>query len=545
MTYIIPNKLQRRDFLRILGGAAAFSALPRPVRASGAPLHTVSVLHTTDLHGHILPTSTYEGVEDVGGIARCATQIHLWKKRNPHHVLIDAGDVYQGTQVGLSTQGRVMIDTFNHLNYDAWVIGNHEFDWGMDAVNGVLTASAMPALCANSTLDGKPAGALDDPAHPLSRVQPYIVKNVGGFKIGVIGVTTTGMPYWFHEKLYQGFEFLDPIKPVRNALRELRAQDVDAVIIAGHMGLRRGGDDFANRTESLTKEFPEVAAFIGGHTHRDVPHETVNGIPFTQANYFGINAGRLDITFDKDTRKIKWVQPMTELMDDSIALDPAVLSLTRDDIDYARTVTSTPVGTLKETLSIDNDVGRPSEVEELIAAAIMEAMEERGVDVGGVIHGLIFPDGDFPAGDKTIGDLWDIMPYENKVVTARLDREELALILHEIFSGWRRLSLMGMTAEIEGRGQDLKIKDIHGRDGQPLEAGKRYTVAFNSYDAQSGGQGFMQLRDILRRPDSRMKLHPVQTREALIDYFTAREAVTPISPARHDTARAYADLLTV
>jgi len=536
MQYLVPQQMRRRDFLRVLGGAAAFSALPRPVHAAGNGLITISIFHTTDLHGNILPTSTYDGVPNVGGLARCATQIHLWKRLNPHHVLIDAGDVYQGTQLGLSTEGRVMIDAFNHLNYDAWVIGNHEFDWGMDAVNAALTKSAMPVLCANSTLEGKPAGTLEHPDHPLSRVQPYILKDVAGFKIGVIGVTTPGMPYWFHERFFKGFEFLDPIEPVRRALRELRALKADAVVIAGHMGLRRGGDDFANRTESLTKEFPEIVAFIGGHTHQDVPNETVNGVPFTQANYFGIHLGRLDITFDKASRRMKWAQPMTSLMDNRFAIDPAVLSLAQKDIDRADDILATPVGTLAETLSIDNEIGRPSQVEELIAASIMEAMAKRDVTLDGVVHGLLFPDGDFPAGDKTIGDLWSIMPFENQVVTARLNREELTAILHEVFTNWSSRSLMGMTVDVEGRGRNLHIKQIYDRDGRPLHARNRYTVAFNSYDAQSGGRRYMILREILRRPTSQMQMHPVQTREALIDYFTARDAVTPVRAVRRDDA---------
>lgn len=523
-----PRGMPRRDFLRVLAGASAFASLPLPLQAMKAGLRTVSILHTTDLHGHILPTSTYEGVPDVGGVARCATQLHLWRRQNPYSMLIDAGDVYQGTQVGLSTRGQIMMDVFNHLNYDAWVIGNHEFDWGMDAVNGVLTASEMPALCANSLLEGKPAGSLSDTSNPLSRVAPHVIKEMGGFKVAVIGVTTPGMPFWFHEGLFAGFEFLDPIEPVRASLNVAREAGVDAIVLAGHMGLRRGGDDFANRTVSLMKEYPEVVAFIGGHTHQDVPNQSVHDIPFTQANYHGIHAGRLDITFDVDTRKVVSVQPMTSYMDSRFALDPAILSLTAKDLEAADEITATPIGTLGQTLSIDTGIARPSNVEELIAAAIYESMAARGVEVHGVIHGLIFPDGDFEAGDKTIGDLWSIMPYENKVVTAELNRDEIETILREVYTNWSQRNIMGMFTDVSGRGQNLEIHEIFDRFGQPLHPSRRYTIAFNSYDAASGGNRYLALRDIIRQPDSRMKLHPVQTRDALIDYFTAREVVRPV-----------------
>lgn len=530
MTTTKTPQIHRRDFLRVLGGTAAFGALPSWVRAMGDDLLTISVLHTTDLHGHILPTSTYEGMPDVGGLARCATQIAGWKRMNPHHLLIDAGDVYQGTQVGLLTRGQVMIKAFNHLNYDAWIIGNHEFDWGMDAVNDALMTSSMPALSANSLLDGKPAGDLDDPRHPLSRVKPYILKEVGGFKIGVVGVTTTGMPYWFHPDLFRGFAFVDPIEPVRRALQALREAGADAVILSGHMGLRRGGDDFANRTVSLMQEFPEAVAFIGGHTHQNVPNERVHGMLFTQANYHGIHAGRLDLIFNRHTRELLWAQPMTSWMDNRFALDPGILSLAADDLEAADAIMATPVGTLAEPLSIEGDIGRPSPLEELIGAAFIEGLAARDVPVDAVIHGLIFPDGDFPAGEKTIADMWTVMPYENKVVTARLNREEIITILYEVFTDWSKRSIMGMSVDLEGRGRNIEIKEVYDRHGRPLHGRNRYTVAFNSYDAASGGNRYLHLLEILNQRTSQTTLHPIQTRDLLVDYFAARDVVKPVPP---------------
>ncbi len=530
MTTLHKPQMHRRDFMRLLGGAAAIGGLPRWVRAMGDDLLTVSVLHTTDLHGHILPTSTYEGMADVGGLARCATQIAAWKRMNPHHLLIDAGDVYQGTKVGLLTRGQVMIKAFNHMQYDAWIIGNHEFDWGMDAVNDALTRSAMPVLSANSLLEGQPAGELDDPGHPLSRVKPYILKEVGGFKIGVVGVTTTGMPYWFHPDLYRGFEFVAPVEPVRRALQALRAAGADAVILSGHMGLRRGGDDFANRTQSLMQEFPEAVAFIGGHTHQNVPNERVHGRLFTQANYFGIHAGRLDLVFNRNTRELLWAQPMTAWMDDRFAVDPGVLSLAAADLEAADAIMNTPVGVLAEPLSIEGEIGRPSPLEEVIGAALIEGLAERGIEADAVIHGLIFADQDLPAGEKTIADMWTVIPYENKVVTARLNREEIITILYEVYTDWSKRSLMGMAVDLEGRGRNIEIKEVYDRHGRPLHRRNRYTVAFNSYDAQSGGKRYLHLLDILNQRTSQTTLHPIQTRDLLVDYFAARDVVKPVPP---------------
>src|SRR6202045_847917 len=148
----------RRAFLRTIGQAGLFCATPPIVRAAAAPnedLVQISILHTTDLHGHILPTSDYAGKADLGGFARCATQIRRWRRQNPNSVLIDIGDVYQGTDVSLRNKGDLMIDLFNHLKYDGWVVGNHEFDWGIDVFRNVVARSKMPVLAANMSIEGK------------------------------------------------------------------------------------------------------------------------------------------------------------------------------------------------------------------------------------------------------------------------------------------------------------------------------------------------------------------------------------------------------
>src|SRR6266536_5795627 len=188
----------RRDFLRLAGRAGLLGAFPTLASAAAAlepDTICISILHTTDLHGHILPTSDYDGTADRGGLARCVTQIRRWHRQNPNSILIDVGDVYQGTDVGLRTRGELMIDLFNHLKYDAWVVGNHEFDWGMQSFQQVLQRSAMPVLAANTTLEGKPAGEFPDAKHPFAKIQPFILKQVAGIKLAIIGVTTPGMPF--------------------------------------------------------------------------------------------------------------------------------------------------------------------------------------------------------------------------------------------------------------------------------------------------------------------------------------------------------------
>src|SRR5712692_317666 len=105
----------RRGFLKLDGPAGLLSAAPT-LASAAATLNSntvcISILHTTDIHGHILPTSDYDGNPDRGGLARCVTQIRRWQKENPNSILIDIGDVYQGTDVSLRSKGELMIDLF-------------------------------------------------------------------------------------------------------------------------------------------------------------------------------------------------------------------------------------------------------------------------------------------------------------------------------------------------------------------------------------------------------------------------------------------------
>src|SRR6476620_424415 len=175
----------RRDFLKVAGRAGLLGACPTLASAAAAlepDTVCISILHTTDLHGHSVPTSDYDGTADRGGLARCVTQIRRWRQQNPNSIVVDVGDVYQGTELSLGNKGDLMIDLFNPLKYDAWVIGNHEFDWGMEPFTNALQKSAMPVLGANTTLDGKPAGLCSDSQHPFAKIQPFIVKELRASK---------------------------------------------------------------------------------------------------------------------------------------------------------------------------------------------------------------------------------------------------------------------------------------------------------------------------------------------------------------------------
>ena len=540
----------RRAFLKTISQAGLFCAAPpiahtaaslngppslsaSPARTSGAASDFVriSILHTTDLHGHILPTSDYAGNADLGGFARCVTQIRRWRRQNRNSILIDIGDVYQGTDVSLRTNGGLMIDLFNHLKYDAWIVGNHEFDWGVEALLNALVKSEMPVLAANMSMEGKPSGEISDTENPLSKIQPYILKEFDGIRVAIIGVTTPGMPFWFRPEFIRGFDFEYSVEPVRRGMIKAKKDRADAIVLAGHMGLKpsSGGDDFANNVVALTSEFPEIFSFIAGHTHQTIRSRLTNGVLLTQADHFGIHIGRLDLTFDRASKRLLHREAHCELMNNRIPIDHVVISRAKPQLDASTTAVAQPIGTLAETLRVRGRPGEPSDVEALIGTAILEALGERGVARDGAMHGVFDEKNNFVAGPKTVNDIWNLIPFENYVVTAGLTPEEIKIVMEEVYASREPRNLLGFDVETEGSGYERRITTMRLADGRTLERDKRYSIAFNTFDSRSGGHRFMKLRALLETPATRCIFHPIQTRDAVIDYFRRHQVVHKIA----------------
>ena len=392
----------------------------------------------------------------------------------------------------------------------------------------------MPVLAANTTLDGKPAGSSSDSQHPFAKVQPFIVKKIAGIKVAMIGITTPGMSFWLPHEFTAGMDFQHPVEPVRRAIAKANSDGADAIVLTGHMGLkpRTGGDDFANTVMALASEFPDVAAFIAGHTHQAIPSRRTNGLLFTQADHFGIHVGRVDLLFDRNSKKLLRAEAICELMDNRFRPDQVVISRAGSQLAESEAALAQPIGELAETLHARGRRGQPSEMEKLIGAAITETLAERSIMVDAVVHGVFDENAKLAAGPTTVNDVWNVIPYENFIVTAKLSPEEIKTVMEEVYTSHEPRSLLGIDVKVEGRGPDRRITSMTFRDGRPLEREKKYVIAVNSFDARSAGHHFMKLRALLDRPEANCVLHPVQTRDAIIDYFRRHKVVQRIAATK-------------
>jgi 2',3'-cyclic-nucleotide 2'-phosphodiesterase (5'-nucleotidase family) len=385
----------------------------------------------------------------------------------------------------------------------------------------------MPVLGANISLQGRLAGELRDPQHPFSKVRPYLLKEVEGIRLAVIGLTTPGMQFWFRPEFIRDLDFLYPIEPVRRAMVQAKQEGANAIVLAGHMGLKQrgGGDDFANHLIALTNEFPDAAVLIAGHTHQLISGRTVNNVLVTQADHFGIHVGRVDLHFDRNSKRLIGRNAWCERMDNRIRLNHTVLSRARAHLDISTAILSEPIGELAEKFRVRGAPGQPSDVEMLIGSAVLEALWHRGAVVDGVFHGLFEGTRDLAAGRKTIADIWNVLPYENYLVTAELTHEQLQTVMEEMYATHEPRSLIGFDIRTTGTGPDRKVNFLGLTNGTVRPRDEKYVIAFNTFDSRSAGHRFMKLRAILETQEAHCVFHDVQTRDALIDYFRRHKVV--------------------
>src|SRR5438105_15348450 len=203
-------------------------------RASAPARAHVVILSTTDMHGRIFPIDYYTNKYDNVGIAKVATLVKEARKDDPNLLLLDSGDTIQGTPLEYfhnkrnNTPPDPMMLAMNALHYDAMTVGNHEYNFGLQVLEKARREAKFPWLSANTYDTGKAS----------THYQPYIVKEVQGVRIGVLGLTTPGIPNWENKPNYEGLEFHETVSEAKKWVPVLRDQEkVDVVFIAMHMGI--------------------------------------------------------------------------------------------------------------------------------------------------------------------------------------------------------------------------------------------------------------------------------------------------------------------
>lgn len=229
---------------------------------------TLIILHSNDTHSQVEPLDIGKRDANYGGYARRIGLINKERKDNPNLILVDAGDFCQGTPYYNFYHGRIEIDAMNKMGYDAAVLGNHEFDYGVDTLAVVLQNANFPIVCANY-----------DVSHTALKdiIKPYTVIRREGIRIGVfgIGVDPRGL---ISERNFAPIQYLDPVISAQNAADILKLKKkCDVVVCLSHQGTHPSNNGKLSDTE-LAKLTRNIDIIIGGHTHKIVTNLYVPNI---------------------------------------------------------------------------------------------------------------------------------------------------------------------------------------------------------------------------------------------------------------------------
>lgn len=324
--------MNRRDFVRACGIGAAASLgsadklvglvpHPTPLRAPTPPaprygplVHDavrLVVLHTNDTHSRMDPFPLDDGpFAGLGGAARRATLVQRVRDANEHVLLLDSGDIFQGTPYFNFFGGELEFRVMTEMGYDAATLGNHDFDNGVDGLVAMLPEAGFDFVCANYEVS--------DPAL-AERVQPYVVREFDGVKVGIFGLGI-GFEGLVLASLHEGVEYRDPVDAARETARALRRQGCALVICLSHLGYRYSNPGRPS-DRTVAEAVPEVDLVLGGHTHTFLDEAELfqqEGAGFTlvnQVGWGGMRLGRIDVSFNSAGEPSGWASAGYEVDD--------------------------------------------------------------------------------------------------------------------------------------------------------------------------------------------------------------------------------------
>ena len=479
-------------------------------RASAPARAHIVILSTTDMHGRIFPIDYYTNKYDNVGIAKVATLVKEARKNDPDLLLIDSGDTIQGTPLEYfhnkrnNTPPDPMMLAMNALHYDAMTVGNHEYNFGLNVLEKARSEAKFPWLSANTY----------DKGTPRTHYKPYIVKEVSGVRMGVLGLTTPGIPNWENVPNYAGLEFHETVSEARKWVAVLRnSEKVDLVVIAMHMGieedLRTGQINPSqvpneNAAIAIARHVPGVDIILLGHTHREVSSLVVNGVLLTQANRWASHVARVDLYLEQVGGRWHVIAnsartiPVTE----KTTLDPEIAKLGEPYDKETQDWLSRAIGESSEELTARDCRFRDTAIIDLIQRVQLEA---GNADVS--MAACFNPEARIPKGKVTVRNIAGLYEYENTLVTLELTGQQLkealehsaqyfreyeqgkslAELIDQRVAGYNFDMAAGVTYDIDltkpfgQRIQNLKFK------GRPLAPEQKLRVVTNNYRVNGGG----------------------------------------------------------
>ena len=496
------RRAPRRAVLLLAGPLLAFFCAQ--ARAWGA---TLTILHTSDLHGHVDARDELSDRDWGEGLARIATAVAAARAGGAPVLLLDSGDTIQGTpmqSVAFRAEGASdpTIRAMNAVGYTAMAVGNHEFDFGLTRLEASRREARFPFLSANIVReDGKAA------------FEPYIVRKIGGARVGILALTTKNVPGWEPPGNYAGLRFLDTVETARKFVPILRGKEkCDVVLVITHQGFERdlatgqpAGTEIENQAWAIANEVDGIDVLLTGHTHEVIAPRKLGKTWISQPGRFGNTLTRFDLELSKKGSRWEVTSvsgrnlPMKE-----VAPDPAIVSVVAAEHAAAMKALAEPVATLTAGASVKNARTADNAVMDWLHA-VQEREGQADLSFASLLPGSL---PDWQAGPLLVRQVWAFYPYENALVTVRATGRQVKEALESAgrcISGisvqngapvWKRNpAVWGYNCDtLDGaeyaldptRPQGQRVLYLR-RNGRDVRDDEEFKVAINSYRASGGG----------------------------------------------------------
>ena len=476
----------------------------------------IKILGTSDIHGRVVPWSYGADVEDKSGsYAQIATYVKDVRKNNKNVVLVDVGDAIQDNQVDVFAKDKKYYKdhpipkVLNEMKYDVFVLGNHEFNFGMKALDEILKDIKAKKLTANFYYKKNDKRYID--------ATTIIEKD--GVKLGIIGLSTP-MSAKFEEDTgnLKDMKFTSPTEEVRTQVEKLKAKGVDAIIVIAHMGIDNENKIPDTGMRDVINAVDGIDVVIAGHMHKDVPSETIKNTLITEPHRYGTVVSEVDLTFDiNDKKEVKLVKkesktvPVKELeADKKIAeiykpyheklreLNNVVIGQTENEMVPQETKHGVSAAFSRDTglSSFINDVEQHYSGADVVTFSFdhqKARMNKGDIKKKDIIFNYRYAGGDVTVYELTGKQLKEYMEWSANYFDTiqpgdteyryNAERKKSKYVTYDIFGG--------VNYKIDLRNpQGSKIVDLTLADGKPVTDDMKLKVGMNSYRfAQLNGKG--------------------------------------------------------
>ena len=476
----------------------------------------IKILGTSDIHGRVVPWSYGADVEDKSGsYAQIATYVKDVRKNNKNVVLVDVGDAIQDNQVDVFAKDKKYYKdhpipkVLNEMKYDIFVLGNHEFNFGMKALDEILKDIKAKKLTANFYHKKNDKRYID--------ATTIIEKD--GVKLGIIGLSTP-MSAKFEEDTgnLKDMKFTSPTEEARTQVEKLKAKGVDAIIVIAHMGIENENKIPDTGMRDVINAVDGIDVVIAGHMHKDVPSETIKNTLITEPHRYGTVVSEVDLTFDiNDKKEVKLVKkesktvPVKELeADKKIAeiykpyheklreLNNVVIGQTENEMVPQETKHGVSAAFSKDTglSSFINDVEQHYSGADVVTFSFdhqKARMDKGDIKKKDIIFNYRYAGGDVTVYEMTGKQLKEYMEWSANYFDTiqpgdteyryNAERKKSKYVTYDIFGG--------VNYKIDLRNpKGSKIVDLTLADGKPVTDDMKLKVGMNSYRfAQLNGKG--------------------------------------------------------